>query len=190
MTEHAEEDQRHSQNKNRQSVIKLSLLAIGMFGFAFALVPLYDVFCDITGINGKTSNVQAQASNKVDRSRQVTVEFVAYIDKDMPWQFAPQVETLKVFPGETHKISYLAKNLSIHEAAGQAVPSVSPGLAAQYLNKIECFCFNRQALAAGEQAELPLLFYVDPELPDDIKTLTLSYTLFSADQESAVQAKL
>lgn len=164
--------------QSKRSVIALVFAAVAMFGFAFLLVPLYDVFCDITGINGKTATAPTTASDKVDRSRTVTVEFVAYINPDMKWQFTPQVAQIDVHPGETTIIKYDAKNLNSQSSIGQAVPSVSPGIAAQYFNKIECFCFNHQPLAAGEQAELPLVFYVDPDLPRDIKILTLAYTLY------------
>lgn len=159
---------------------RLVILAVGMFGFAFALVPLYDVFCDITGINGKTDNQAAVASDRIDRSRKVTVEFVAYINTGMAWEFTPEVKSVVVHPGETRTITYKATSLTQRNTVGQAVPSVSPGIAAQYFNKIECFCFNQQPLNAGAKAELPLIFYVDPELPDDITNLTLAYTLFDA----------
>ncbi|OOE74317.1 cytochrome c oxidase assembly protein [Salinivibrio siamensis] len=164
--------------KSTRSARRLLLLAVAMFGFAFALVPLYDVFCEVTGINGKTDNEAAASSAGIDQDRLVTIEFIAYINPGMRWTFEPQVNQMKVHPGETHTINYLATNNARYDTIGQAVPSVSPGLAAQYLNKIECFCFNRQPLPRGEDASLPLIFYVDPELPDDINHLTLAYTLF------------
>ncbi|MDO6708491.1 MULTISPECIES: cytochrome c oxidase assembly protein [unclassified Photobacterium] len=173
----------------KKSLLTLIVLSLGMFGFAFALVPLYDVFCEVTGINGKTSNQAAIASQQVDEKRNITVEFVAYINPGMAWQFEPEVTRMVVHPGETHKVLFAAKNLTKHATVGQAVPSVSPGQGAQYFNKIECFCFNRQPLAAGASAELPLLFYIDPELPEDINTLTLAYTLFNAQPEPAAQTQ-
>lgn len=166
------------ESQSKRSVIALVFAAIAMFGFAFALVPLYDVFCDITGINGKTATTPTKASDNVDRSRTVTVEFVAYINPNVKWQFTPQVTQVDVHPGETKIIKYDAKNLNSQPSIGQAVPSVTPGIAAKYFNKIECFCFNHQPLAAGEQAQLPLVFYVDPDLPRDITVLTLAYTLY------------
>ncbi|PSW19321.1 cytochrome c oxidase assembly protein [Photobacterium sanctipauli] len=164
----------------QRSVWSLVVMSVLMFGFAFALVPLYDVFCDITGINGKTSDTASVSSERVDKSREVTVEFVAYINPGVRWTFEPEVKTLVVNPGQTHTINYEARNLTALETIGQAVPSVSPGTGAKYFNKIECFCFNHQPLAGGETAKLPLVFYVDPELPDDINTLTLAYTLYNA----------
>lgn len=173
--------------KNGRSAVKLAAMAVLMFGFAYALVPLYEVFCEITGINGKTDNTVAEESQQIDFSRTVTVEFVAYINPGLGWDFVPEVQKVKVHPGETRTIAYHAKNNTAMRAVGQAVPSVSPGLAAQYLNKIECFCFNRQPLDAGKDAELPLVFYVDPALPEGISTLTLAYTLFSAKPEPVTQ---
>ncbi|MEJ2764441.1 cytochrome c oxidase assembly protein [Photobacterium sp. MCCC 1A19761] len=178
-----------AEQRQRRSIWSLVGLALGMFGFAFALVPLYDVFCDVTGINGKTASTPTEASARVDTSRQVTVEFVAYINPGMPWTFEPEVRRLVVHPGQTQTVNYAARNLAQKANIGQAVPSVSPGLGAQYLNKIECFCFNRQPLAAGASARLPLVFYVDPALPADIHTLTLAYTLFQAPSSETAQTQ-
>ncbi|WP_428453010.1 cytochrome c oxidase assembly protein [Photobacterium kasasachensis] len=176
-------------NNTRRSTWSLVVMAVAMFGFAFALVPLYDVFCDITGINGKTADTPAVSSMKVDTQRQVTVEFVAYINPGMEWTFEPEVRRMVVHPGETQTINYAARNLTRQASIGQAVPSVTPGLGAQYFNKIECFCFNRQPLEAGESAQLPLIFYVDPELPEDINTLTLAYTLYNAQPTATAQTQ-
>lgn len=163
----------------QKTVKKLVLVVFAMFGFGFAMVPLYDVFCDITGLNGKTANTAAQVNeNGVDESRTVTVQFISHLAKGIPWQFEPMVREIKVHPGETKLVKFYAKNESIRDIVGQAVPSVSPGQAALYFQKIECFCFNHQPLKASEDVEMALQFYVDPELPDDISTLTLSYTLY------------
>ncbi len=163
---------------------RLLLVVVGMFGFGFALVPLYDVFCDITGINGKTSGEVAALSAGVDENRTVTVEFVTYVRGDMPWEFKPKTERIQVHPGETHQVAFLAHNRSGEATVGQAIPSVSPGTGALYFSKIECFCFNNQPLAAGEEAEMGLVFYVDPELPESIRTLTLSYTLYNITEQA------
>ena len=186
----ANHDLQASAKKKQRSVWSLVVMAVAMFGFAFALVPLYDVFCDITGINGKTSSTPAALTeNRIDTSRTVTVEFVAYINQGMKWTFTPQVTRMEVHPGETHKIAYAAQNLTARASVGQAVPSVSPGLAAKYFNKIQCFCFNHQPLEAGASAELPLVFYIDPDLPDDINTLTLAYTLYDAQPTDTAQTQ-
>lgn len=174
------------EKKTTRPVLKLAGMALVMFGFSFALVPLYDVFCDITGINGKTDDVAAQQSEQIDFSRKVTVEFVAYINPALNWDFVPEKNQISVYPGEVHTFYYLATNNGRSDSVGQAVPSVSPGLAAQYMNKIECFCFNRQPLEAGKEAKLPLVFYVDIDIPDEIKTLTLAYTLFEAEENNGV----
>ena len=135
--------------KQQRSLWSLVAMAIGMFGFAFALVPLYDVFCDITGINGKTADTPSTvAASRVDTSREITVEFVSYITPGVRWTFEPAVKTLVVHPGQTHTVNYQAQNLGKTDSIGQAVPSVSPGPGAQYFNKIECFCFNHQPLGA------------------------------------------
>lgn len=183
-----EQDQQGAKNKSHQrSMFGLLGIALLMFGFAFALVPLYDIFCQITGLNGKTRDQAAIQSQNIDFSREVTVEFIAYTSAGMNWAFAPQVLRLKVHPGETHTIAYVAKNNTQQNMIGHAVPSVTPGIAAKYFNKVECFCFNQQPLNAGEDAQLPLIFYVDPKLPNDIQTLTLAYTLYPSKSDSVIQ---
>lgn len=150
-----------------------------MFGFGFALVPLYDVFCDITGLNGKTNNAAATyLADGIDTSRTITVQFITRTAKGIPWKFEPVVNEVTVHPGEVKFVNFYAKNQSNHDIIGQAVPSVAPGIAAGYFQKIECFCFTQQPLKANEEVEMGLQFYVDRELPMDITTLTLSYTLY------------
>jgi cytochrome c oxidase assembly protein subunit 11 len=164
---------------HRTLVTKLLLVTALMFGFGFALVPLYDVFCEVTGINGKTSNVPATALvDGVDSSREITIEFLARPNKDMPWIFKPEIRRLTVHPGEVHVMNYFAENPTAQMIVGQAVPSVSPGQAALYLHKIECFCFTQQQLAAGRNMLMPVQFYVDPALPAQFSTITLNYTLY------------
>ena len=164
---------------NRKLITLLIFGAVGMFGFGFALVPLYDVLCDALGINGKPQHTASTYEAViVDKSRTVTVEFVASVQSNMAWEFTPAVNRIEVHPGELTHAKFHAKNLSTHNTIGQAIPSVSPGQGAAYFNKTECFCFNQQPLAALASAELPLIFYVDPDLPESINTLTLSYTLY------------
>ncbi|MFA0086619.1 cytochrome c oxidase assembly protein [Vibrio sp. E150_011] len=159
----------------------LCVAVVGMFGFGFALVPLYDVMCDVLGINGKTNTVSAvqPVGMQVDESRKIRVEFMAHINPDMPWSFAPQKVSMDVHPGEVIQTAYLATNNTSQSLVGQAVPSVSPGTGAVYFNKIECFCFNQQPLDANANAEMPLIFYIEPDVPESIHTLTLSYTLYN-----------
>ncbi|WP_206482974.1 cytochrome c oxidase assembly protein [Thalassotalea sp. G2M2-11] len=161
------------------TVKKLVLVVFAMFGFGFALVPLYDVFCDITGLNGKTSTTAANVNEAgIDESRTITVQFISRTAKGIPWQFEPMVNEIKVHPGEMKLVKFYAKNESPNAIVGQAVPSVSPGQAAVYFQKIECFCFNSQPLKAQEDVEMALQFYVDTELPEEVTTITLSYTLY------------
>jgi cytochrome c oxidase assembly protein subunit 11 len=154
-------------------------VVIGMFGFGFALVPLYDIFCDITGINGKTGDqVTLSKSMVVDTSRLVEVEFIASLNANMPWEFKPLQHSVQVHPGEPTRIEYIAINKTGKAIIGQAVPSVAPGHAAEYFQKTECFCFTEQKLEAGEEKRMPVIFVVDPQLPSDVSQLALSYTFF------------
>ena len=171
---------------NNRTVKKLLLVVVAMFGFGFALVPLYDVFCDITGLNGKTNDTAAiYEDGGIDKSRTVKVQFITRNAKGIPWKFEPVINEINVHPGEVKLVSFYAKNKAEHDIIGQAVPSVSPGLAANYFHKIECFCFTQQPLAAGKDVEMSLQFYVDVELPTDINTLTLSYTLYDITEKSS-----
>ncbi|WP_261875055.1 cytochrome c oxidase assembly protein [Vibrio rarus] len=165
---------------NQKLTLVLCGATLAMFGFGFALVPLYDILCEQLGINGKTSTVAAvpPTAMQVDKSRTIKVEFVSHISAGLPIAFEPQSKVIKVHPGEVVRTAYIATNHSQSALVAQAVPSVTPGLGATHFNKIECFCFNQQPLKAKQQAELPLLFYVEHDLPDSIHTLTLSYTLY------------
>ena len=173
------------QAANTRVVKRLGIAAVAMFGFGFALVPLYDVFCDITGINGKTGRVEIEAalSQEVDKDRLVTVEFLSSVNSELPWEFKPMIRKIKVHPGEVTEVNYFARNKTDTMVAGQAIPSLAPGLAAKYFNKTECFCFTRQTLQANESKEMPLRFIVDPALPEEIRTVSLSYTFFPAENE-------
>ena len=178
-------DSGERQAANRRVVKRLGIAAVAMFGFGFAMVPLYDVFCDITGINGKTGRIEQEAalSQEVDEDRLVTVEFLAIVNSKLPWEFRPMIRRIKVHPGEVTEVNYFARNKTDRLVAGQAIPSLAPGLAAKYFNKTECFCFSRQTLQPGESKEMPLRFIVDPQLPEEIRTVSLSYTFFPADKE-------
>jgi cytochrome c oxidase assembly protein subunit 11 len=177
---------------NNKKVVKKLLLAVaGMFVFGFALVPLYDVICDITGLNGKTGGrvEVAEAGLLVDESREITVQFVAHHNAEMGWDFQPSVAQMTVRPGEVNVVSYRVSNPRATAMVGQAIPSVAPNAAAAHLNKIECFCFEEQLLAAGETADMPIRFFVDPALPANISKVTLSYTLYDiTDKSNKAQA--
>jgi cytochrome c oxidase assembly protein subunit 11 len=164
---------------NSRIVTKLLFAVVVMFGFGFALVPLYDVFCDITGINGKTGDrAVISESMQPDLTREIKVEFVASLNAGMPWEFKPVIHQVVVNPGEPVRIDYLARNLTAKDIIGQAVPSVTPGPAARYFQKTECFCFTEQVLKAGEEKLMPVTFIVDPAIPEDVREITLSYTFF------------
>lgn len=168
-------------SKNRKVALKLALVVVAMFGFGYAMVPLYTVFCEITGLNGKPSStaVSAAKAGSIDTSRTITVEFVASVNSQLAWEFEPEVRKVRVHPGEITKVSFSVSNLTDHTVTGRAVPSVSPGLAASHLHKTECFCFTEQVLKAGETKEMPVIFFIDSDLPRDYSELVLSYTFFN-----------
>jgi len=166
------------------SPLKLAAIPLLMFGFGFALVPLYDVFCDITGLNGKTGRIEAADidSSQVDTSRTIEVRFLANTNTGLPWDFQPVVKKMEIHPGQVYEAVFRVRSASDRTTLGQAVPSVSPGLAAQHFNKTECFCFTQQELAGRETRDMPLRFIVDTDISEDIEQITLSYTFFSLDK--------
>ena len=163
---------------------KIILIPVLMFGFGFALVPLYDVFCDITGLNGKTGKIEASAidESQVDASRMIEVRFLANTSSGLAWNFEPLVSKMSVHPGKLYEALYKVKSTTDRETVGQAIPSVSPGLAAEHFNKTECFCFTQQTLAGRESREMPLRFIIDKDIDDKIQQITLSYTFFSIEK--------
>ena len=179
MTAHPDSNSGESRPSNGRVIARLMFIVVGMFGFGFAMVPLYDVFCDVTGLNGKTSGEAIVADNlQVDTSRAIEVEFVANLNADMPWEFKPLQHSVTVHPGEPTRIEYVAVNRTNRVITGQAVPSVAPGQAAEYFQKTECFCFTEQKLEPGEEKRMPVIFVVDPALPEEVSQLALSYTFF------------
>ena len=160
-------------------IAKCLLAVAGATLFAFALVPLYRVLCEVTGLNGKTTEAVAQ-NYAVDTSRWITVEFTGTAMASMPWEMRPKDLSLRVHPGELTLTSYRVKNPTNADLVSQAVPSVSPSNAAAHLKKIECFCFTQQTIRAGETREMPLVFVISPDLPRNVTTITLSYAFFQA----------
>ena len=169
---------------NLRMLGKLSVIVLGMFGFGYALVPLYIAICEMTGINvlalsdklipGASS---AQTANtQVDKTRTVTVEFDA--NARGPWDFKPALRSLQVHPGELATVMYEFRNVQDRTMAAQAIPSYAPRQASPHFNKLECFCFNQYTLAPGEKKQWPVAFVIDPKLPKDVTTITLSYTFF------------
>ncbi len=183
----AEQQPQQSRRSNSRVIAWCMAGVVGMFAFGFALVPLYDVFCEITGINGKTGGrYEASAASQVDENRTVTVQFLASNGPGMSWEFRPVQRSVEVHPGQAITVNFFAANPTDHAMVGQAVPSLSPSEGTLYFHKTECFCFNQQPLEAGESVEMPLVFIVDPELPEHITKLTLSYTLYDQGKPAQV----
>lgn len=170
---------------------KLALLAALMFGFGFALVPIYKAICEITGVGVLTSRDERAAefarNTQVDSSRKVVVEFDA--NSRGPWRFKPERSSVQVHPGELVTVVYELVNNEPRPMAGQAIPSYAPINSAAYFHKLECFCFKQQDLGANEARKFPVVFVVDPKLPADINTITLSYTFFEVGGKSASAAR-
>ncbi len=158
--------------------LKLGVVVIGMFGFGYALVPLYDMLCDALGLNGRVAMRVADAPAVVDLDRTVTIEFVTTVNGGRNWNFHAQTQTMDVHPGQLYSVDFFARNTEGHDLVAQAVPHVAPTNAAQYLRKTECFCFNNQPFLAGEEKRMPVVFTLDPELPAYVDRVTLSYTFF------------
>ena len=172
------------QRRNRSLITRLIAGTVLMFGFGFLLVPLYDVFCRVTGLNGKVlNNGPVTQSVEINPDRRVKVQFLAVNNEAMPWRFKPEKSEITVFPGEMKQTAFVAFNPTQRGMVAQAIPSVAPSEAASHLHKVNCFCFEQQPLMAGEQRDMPLVFMIDNELPKHISTITLSYTLFDITPE-------
>lgn len=164
---------------NRALVVKLGVVVLAMFGFGFALVPFYEKICAVTGLRD-IDRADEVRSTQVDYGRTLRVEFDANV-RNLPWQFRP-LETLRgVHPGEVTQVVYEIVNTTDRRITGQAVPSYSPQEAARYFRKLECFCFSKQILEPGERRQMPVVFVIDPAVPKDIGTITLSYTFFEVE---------
>ncbi len=183
--------------KNRRTLLLLSALVLGMFGFGFAMVPLYNLFCQVTGLQsvqlrnsvgdqGMTLTKPAQDAS----DRFVTVKFDASVHGELSWDFKPMQRKMRVQPGKTYQMQYVAKNRTGRTIVGQAIPSVVPWQATGYFHKLECFCFIRQTLKGGETQEMPLHFSVSPDLPEGINSLTLSYTFMKSEQQTEKKESL
>lgn len=171
--------------KNSRLVKKLLIVVLAMFGFGYALVPLYDVFCDITGINGKTNEIAAvERVYKVDNRREITVEFITSLNESAPIIFKSALKKMKVHPGQYYTVNFYAKNKTDKPMVARAIPSITPGMAAEYFIKTECFCFSEQTFKANEGKNMPVRFVINPELPDRYKTITLAYTFFDNTERS------
>ena len=166
---------------NRRMCVRLSLFALLMFGFGYAMVPYYKKFCEITGINNllqPNASKNEVSNTQIDKSRWVTLEFDANAHGMPAWQFTAVQKSVRVHPGEMVQISYEVKNTGDSTLVGQAIPSYGPKHSAGFVKKLECFCFKQQVLAAGETRQMPVQFVIDPALPASVNTVTLSYTFF------------
>ena len=174
------------EKKNRNLAGTVVAAAVLMFGFGYALIPLYDIICDITGLNGRTGvvDVQAAETEGPDLSRLVTVQFDAGVNSKLQWDFSPTKTQMQVHPGQIYETVFVVRNRPKRDLVGQAVPSVSPTEAALSFNKTECFCFTKQLLTPGEEREMPVRFVVNRNLSPHVQTLTLSYRFYEVDNES------
>ena len=172
---------------NHKLAYKLGLVALFFVGFGFALVPLYDVICRALGVSGRTNAmaIAAPVNSQVDPSRWVKVEFLSHVMPGVGLEFKPEQFTMQVRPGEVSHTTYTVRNTSSQTFVGQAIPAVTPAVAAQYFNKVECFCFSQQTFAPGEVRSMPVVFVVNPALGADLSTVTLSYTFFEAPKSPA-----
>jgi cytochrome c oxidase assembly protein subunit 11 len=168
-----------------RSVFGLLVLAVAMFGFTYLMVPVYNKACEIGWIDSRREAEQIVKNTQVDTSRWIRVEFVANVNEQLPWKFEPLQTSVKIHPGELTHIAYRVTNLTDRNMIGQAVVSYGPAQAGEYIKKIECFCFTRQPLKARESKDMPVTFVVQPELSDDINTITLSYTFFELKEGAA-----
>lgn len=177
--------------QNAKTVKWMLLLVVGMFGFGFAMVPLYDMLCSVTGLNGSTTGrvQESDLYGLVDSSRTITVQFDSTTNADLPWEFYPMTKVMKVHPGEISSVSYFAKNNSNKAIIAQAIPGITPWQATSHFNKTECFCFTQQKLEPGESKEMALRFVIDTNLPKDFNTITLSYTFMDTDRSKLKNIK-
>ena len=172
-------------NEHRSLTRRLLLLAAAMFGFGFLLVPLYDVFCEITGFGGRTNSAAVMVEEAPDYSREIRVEFMTTVNSYAPFELAADVDSMIVTPGKMYFATFTARNLTTTDRIAQAVPSVAPVAAAEHFTKIECFCFTNQEFNASEERAMPLQFIVDPDLPEYVDTITLQYTFYDTAQTAA-----
>jgi len=183
------------QRKNRRTTWLLGGVVVLMFGFGFAMVPLYNLLCQVTGTQSIALRAEAVKTEVlaqgIDESRLVTVKFDATVNPDLPWDFAPATPVIKVHPGQIYEVNFIAENRSSASVTGQAIPSVAPWQATAFLHKLECFCFNRQSLDGNQHTDMPLRFMISPELPAEINSLTLSYSFMRlrTDQEQPQPAE-
>ena len=168
---------------NQQTLTKLLVVAVMMFGFGYAMVPFYRALCDALGLNS-VIKADAVTNTQVDTGRFLTIEFDSNLRSDLPWTFTPVEKSVRIHPGALTQVTYEVRNRSDRAVTGQAIPSFGPQLAGRYFKKLDCFCFTQQTLAPGEVRLMPVVFVVEPGLPQDVNTVTLSYTFFKVEGKS------
>ena len=172
-------DELRTSRDNRRLTLKLCAFALGSFAFGFALIPLYDVLCDVTGFGNQKALAEARVATEApDDSRTITVDFIAELPSVGNWEFRPAVASMEIHPGRLYHTEFLAHNLTGRETVAQAVPNIAPGRAAGYFRKTECFCFTPQKFAVNETRPMPVRFVVDPAIPRSVDRITLSYTFY------------
>ena len=173
---------------SKKTIRTLCFAVLGMFTFSFALVPLYNVFCEVTGLNGK---IELRATNdtniEIENGRDVSIQFVSHNNEEMPWTFEPSEDSIKIKTGKYHTATFYVKNPTDRTMIAQAIPSVAPSNAASHLKKLECFCFEEQELAPGEDALLPVRLIFDDKLPSAINSVVLSYTIFDVTDYDGIE---
>ena len=179
------------QDKNRKTVLMVCVLIVGMLGLTAASVKLYRIYCQVTGQGGQAELAEKATGEIIDR--EITVRFNSDVNPNLPWEFKPDVPSVKVKVGQEMLVSFTARNLSREPIAGTAMYNLTPGTVGLYFNKTQCFCFNYQLIAPGQTVHFPVVFYIDPKImkdreQDDVKTVTLSYTFFKADSPELEQA--
>ena len=175
-----------SNRANRSLIVGLLVMTAGSFAFGWALIPLYDVFCRLTGIGNAEAKAGVSAAREnIDPDREITIEFVADPASVGSFEFRPRVASMRIHPGKLYDTQFYARNLTSMTSVAQAVPSISPGVAAQYFHKTQCFCFSAQRFSAGEGRDMPVRFIVDRGLPSNVDRVTLAYTFFDTTQSAA-----
>ncbi|HEY7743275.1 MAG TPA: cytochrome c oxidase assembly protein [Burkholderiales bacterium] len=169
---------------NQQTLVKLLVVAVAMFGFGYALAPFYRAICDALGLNSVVK-ADAAANTQVDATRLLTVEFDANLRSNLPWTFTPLEKSVRVHPGALTQVEFEVRNRSDRPVTGQAIPSFGPQVAGRYFKKLDCFCFTQQTLAPGEVRRMPVAFVIEAGLPQDLGTVTLSYTFFEVEGKAA-----
>ncbi len=177
-----------NERANRRMLTRLSIFAVAMFGFGFALVPFYEKICEVTGVNSLIKPAEAIANTQIDSSRWVTMEFDANV-RGMDWDFKPVQRSVRIHPGQMVQVEYDVRNNGKLPIVGQAIASYGPTYAAPYVKKLECFCFTQQPLQAGEAKRMPVQFVLDSTLPAEVNTITLSYSFFEVQGASTAPVK-